>query len=319
MEIKNTVEDLISSYKKLNFNLLQICGDEFDIKEVLAYIKKNFLPENIEVFFPEDKEEIVKSLSIKNIFGPKLIIVYDIDSIGGSLIKEVKKALEKPERLKPNFVILIFKKEENIFKIENSLAGKFKSFYDSNIPTWIKNFVEERGFSITKEAINLLHFKCGSNREEIKRHIERVIFLKENQNKSITEEDLENLGFYRDDTIFKISNSILEGKYKEALRYLVEYSDEIPLFHFVNRDLRRLLTIRANIDEKRKEEEIDFQRLNIHPYIFHKEYLPSARKLSYDFLESQFEKIMEGEYKIKNGWEEFSINFNFICEFQNGG
>ncbi len=317
MKVKDNVEALLADLKKEKHNLIQICGDDFDIKEALAGIKKNFDPKEIETFFADDAEEAVNSLLMKSLFGGKLIIVYDVDLIPPTLFREIREAVENPDKLKPNYVVLVYRDQRKVLKNEGSLTGKFRNIYDSEIPAWIKIYVGKIGFSISREATNLLHFRCGINREEIKKQIERIVSIKKDRNKSIDEEDLKNIGFYRDDTIFKISNSIVDGKYRDALQYLFEYSEDIPVFHFINRDIRCLLTIRASIDEDDASGKPNLnKKLNIHPYILDRKYVPAAKRLSYKVLESNFEKIMDTEYRIKNGWEEFGMNFNFVSQLQ---
>jgi DNA polymerase III delta subunit len=317
MENKSSVKALVTFFKKKKHNLIQISGDDFDVKEALMGIKSGFDSDDIEVFFPNDAEEIVKNIRMKNLFGSKLIIIYDADTISGTFSKEIKDAVKYPDRLKPNVVVLIYQNHRKMLKIENSLTGKFKTVYDSDIPDWIKEFVKNMGFSITEEATNLLQFSCGANREEIKKYLERIISVKEDRDRNIVEEDLRNIGFYRDDTIFKITNSVIDGEYREALRYLIEYSDNVPVFHFINRDIRCLLGIRAAIDEKQNLKKLRLnKKFNMHPYIFYKKYVPAAKRLSYEILEKNFDKIMETEYRIKNGWEEYSLNFNFVSQLQ---
>lgn len=317
MKKEGNVKALLTSFKKEKYNLIQISGDVFDVKEVLAGIKENFDPEDIEVFFPSDAEEVLNNIRMKNLFGGKLIIVYDVDTISGVFFREIKDMVKDPDRLKPNVVVLIYQNHRKMLKVERSLIGKFKPVYDSDIPNWIRGFVKSMGFSITEEAANLLQFSCGVNREEIKKHLERVVSVKEEKDKNIGEEDLRNIGFYRDDTIFKITNSVVDGKYREALRYLIEYSDNVPVFHFINRDIRCLLGIRAAIDEGENLKKLKLnKKFNIHPYIFYKKYVPAAKGLSYEVLERNFDKIMETEYKVKNGWEKFSLNFNFVSQLQ---
>lgn len=317
MEIKENVKGLLTAFKRGKYSLVQISGDDFDVKEALIGIKKDFDPEAIEVFFPDDAEEAVKNIRMKNLFGKRLIIVYNADSVSNVFFKEIKEFVGDPDRLKPNIVVLIYQNNKKILKIKGSLTGKFKTIYDSDIPDWIKSFVKGIGFSITEEAVNLLQFSCGTNREEIKKYLERVVFAKEDKDKNIEEKDLRDIGFFRDDTIFKITNSVLDGKYREALRYLLEYSEGVPLFHFINRDIRCLLGIRAAMDEGDDLRSLNLNsKFNMHPYIFYKKYVPAARRLSYEILEGNYEKIMETEYRVKNGWDEFGLNFNFLSQLQ---
>jgi DNA polymerase III delta subunit len=317
MEIKENVEGLLTAFKRGKYSLVQISGDDFDIKEALIGIKKSFDPEAIEVFFPDDAEEVIKNIRMKNLFGERLIIIYNVDAIPGAFSKEIKGIIAEPHRLNPNVVVLIYQNNKKVLKIKGSLTGKFKTIYDSDMPGWIKSFVKGVGFSITDEAVNLLQFSCGTNREEIKKYLERVISSKEETVKNIEEKDLRDIGFFRDDTIFKITNSVLDGKYREALRYLLEYSEGVPLFHFINRDIRCLLGIRAAMDEGGDLRSLNLNsKFNMHPYIFYKKYVPAARKLSYEILERNYEKIMETEYRVKNGWDEFGLNFNFLSQLQ---
>jgi DNA polymerase III delta subunit len=317
MEIKGNVKGLLTAFKKGKYSLIQISGDDFDIKEALIGIRNDFDSEAVEVFFPDDAEEVVKNIRMKNLFGKKLIIVYNVDSISSAFSKEIKEVIGDPDRLKPNVVVLIYQNNKKVLKIKGSLTGKFKTIYDSDIPGWIESCVKSIGFSITEEAVNLLQFSCGTNRGEIKKYLERVVFAKEDKDKNIEEKDLRNIGFYRDDTIFKITNSVLDGKYKEALQYLLEYSDGMPIFHFINRDLRCLLGIRAAMDEGDDLRRLNVNsKFNMHPYFFYKKYVPAAKRLSYEILERNYEKIMETEYRIKNGWDEFCLNFNFLSQLQ---
>ena len=317
MELKENVEGLLTAFKRGNYSLVQISGDDFDIKEALIGIKESFHPEAIEVFFSDDAEEVIKNICMKNLFGERLIIVYNIDSISSAFSKEIKGIIAEPNRLKPNVVVLIYQNNKKVLKVKGSLAGKFKTIYDSDMPGWIKSFVKGLGCSITDEAVNLLQFSCGTNREEIKKYLDRVISSKEETDKHIEEKDLRDIGFFRDDTIFKITNSVLDGKYRKALRYLLEYSEGVPLFHFINRDIRCLLGIRAAMDEGGDLRSLNLNsKFNMHPYIFYKKYVPAARKLSYEILERNYEKIMETEYRVKNGWDEFGLNFNFLSQLQ---
>lgn len=318
MEVTKSVKGLLSCFNRKKYNLIQITGDNFDVKEALKGIRKNFDSKKIETFFSDDFEEAIKSLHMKTLFGGKLIIFYDIDIMPKAYFDEIKEVVERPETLKPNYVVLVYQGKKRVLKIKRSLIGKFKPVYDSDIPDWIKELVKEKGFSITREAINLLHFSCGVNREEINKYVDRIISIKGKEDKDIEEKDVRDIGFYRDDTMFKISNSVLEGKYTKALQYLVEYTGNGAIFHFINRDFRCLLTIKATIDEGGNLKSLN-KKLRIHPYFFYKKYVPAAKRLPYGTLENDFDKVMDAEYKIKNGWEEFGANFNFVSQLQLGG
>ncbi len=315
-----TVEEFFKNYVKNMHNLLLISGDEFDLKEVISRVKKDFKRDNIEVFFKDDAENVIENLSMKTLFGSKLIIVYDVDTFPKSQVNKIKNLIQNPEKIKPNTVILAYQNKKNIPPIKNSLIGVFKPIYDSDIPTWIKRHVKSLGYLIKEEALNFLHFSFGTNREELRKQIEQLIGRLEEGQKEITVEQVKDFGFYRDDTIFRITNSLIEGNYKTAIQYLMECSDKQLLFYFINRDIRYLLVIKANLELGGDIKKLGSKgRLNLHNYFLYNVYKPTALKLSFKQLEKQYLDIIESEYKIKRGWDEFSVNLNYISQLEVGG
>ncbi len=312
-----SVEKFLGAYKRDDYHLFLINGDEYDLKEVIETIKGEFEKDKIEILFKDDAEEILPNLSMKTLFGAKLIIVYEVDTLPQTVYKKILKFLEEPNKIKPNTVILTYFRKQKMPSIKHSLAGYFKLIYDSQIPSWTSEFVKKNHHTIDEEAIRLLHFSCGTNRAKIKEQIERIISEKEKTDTFITVKDVKNIGFHREDTIFKITNSLIEGKYKIALQYLLELHNKESLFYLINRDIRYLLIIKANLelgeDIKRLESK---DRLALHSYFLYKTYKPAAQRMHYKDLTKQYENIMNMEYRIKHGWDEFSANFNFICQLQ---
>ena len=314
------VEEFLKEYRKNKYNLLQVSGDNFEVNEVIREIKKEFTKDKIEIFFKDDVENALYNLSMKTLFGGKLIIIYDVDTFPKSQVNKIKNCVKNPLLLKPNIVILTYTNKRNIPNVEGNLIGTFNPVYDSDIPSWILKYIRSLGYSITEEAINFLHFSFGTNREELRKQIGQIIERSKEGDTALTIEDVKKIGFYRDDTVFKITNSIIEGKYRTALQYLMSCSDKNAIFYFVNRDLRNLLVIRATLDLKENINKLGSKgRLNLHSYFMYNLYKPAALRLSFKELEKQFENIMESEYRIKNGWDEFNVNLNFISQLEVGG
>lgn len=319
MKVK-TVKEFLNEYKHKKYNLLQISGDEFELTEVINSVKKEFDKDNIEIFFKDEPEEIINNLNMKTLFGEKLIIIYGVDTLPKSEFKKVKEIIKRPERVKPNIVILTYNDKKNVSNVENSLIGVFKLVYDSDIPSWTKRYISNLGYIITEEALNYLYFSFGTNREELRKQIEQIILGMEESEKKIEIKHVKGIGFYRDDTIFRITNSIIEGNYKSAIKYLMECSDKQRLFYFINRDLRYLLVIKANIEYDGDVSKLGRKgRLNLHNYFINSLYKPQALKLAFEDLEKNYVDIMESEYKIKRGWDEFSVNLNYISQLEVGG
>lgn len=319
MKVKK-VEKFVNEYKNKKYNLLQISGDEFELTEVINIIKKDFDNNNIEIFFKDESEEIIDNLNMRTLFGEKLIIIYSVDTLPKSEFKKVKEIIKIPERIKPNIVLLTYDNNKNISNIENSLIGMFKPVYDSDIPSWTKRYINNLGYIITEEALNYLYFSFGTNREELRKQIEQIILGMEESEKKIEIKHVKGIGFYRDDTIFRITNSIIKGNYKSAIQYLMECTDKQRLFYFINRDIRYLLVIKANIEYDGDVSKLGSKgRLNLHDYFINNLYKPQALKLTFEDLEKNYVDIMESEYKIKRGWDEFSINLNYISQLEVGG
>jgi len=316
----NTVEAFLNEHKNKKYNLLQISGDEFELKEVINSVKKDFDKNNIEIFFKDESEEIIDNLNMKTLFGEKLIIIYGLDTLPKSEFKKVKEIIKKPKRIEPNIVLITYDDKKNISNLENSLIGVFKLVYDSDIPSWTRRYISNCGYKITEEALNYLYFSFGVNREELRKQIEQIILGMEESEKKIEIKHVKGVGFYRDDTIFRITNSIIKGNYKSAIQYLMECSDKQRLFYFINRDIRYLLVIKANIEYDGDISKLGAKgRLNLHNYFINNLYVPQALKLTFEDLEKNYIDIMESEYKIKRGWDEFSVNLNYISQLEVGG
>ncbi len=314
------VEDFLSEYKRNKYNLLQLFGDDFELRGVIRALKNEFERDKIEIFFKDDAENAVYNLSMKTLFGGKLIIIYEVDTFPKAELNRIKRLIGNPEKLKPNIVILTYRNKRNILKHENSLTGCFKLVYDSDVPSWLKRYIHSLGYTITEDAINFLHFSFGTNREELRKQIEQITERLDKGDTELTIEHVKDVGFYRDDAVFKITNSIIEGNYKTALEYLMECSDKKALFYFINRDIRYLLVIKATLELGEDINKlVSKRRLNLHNYFLNNVYKPAAARLPFKKLEKQFEDIMESEYKIKSGWDEFSINLNFVSQLEAGG
>ena len=112
------VEEFLNEYRKNKYNLLQVSGDNFEVNEVIREIKKEFTKDKIEIFFKDDVENALYNLSMKTLFGGKLIIIYDVDTFPKSQVNKIKNCVKNPLLLKPNIIILTYTNKRNIPNVE---------------------------------------------------------------------------------------------------------------------------------------------------------------------------------------------------------
>lgn len=310
---KQSIESFLGNYRNNDYSLFILSGDNYEIKKIIDTVKKDFTDDMIDVFFADDSEKMLEALKSRTLFGKRLLIMYNVDEINKNERKEIEEIVKYPSNIKPDSVILIYSKHPP--EIKDALTGNFKPVYDSKIPGWIKKTVENYGFFITDKALELLHFSFGTNRQMIEEQLKRIISTK--KDKKITVNDVRDLGFHRDNTVFKITDSVLSSDYRKALEYLSEISDIKPLVHLLNRDLRFLLVIKANMDLNDNIQKLASKKyLGLHRYFLNTKYKPAAKKQSFNKLKNKYILALNAEKKIKKGWNEFHANFNLINQLQ---
>ena len=162
------------------------------------------------------------------------------------IVKEAQdvKDLEKFEAYLdtiPETTLLVFAYKYKKFDKRKTLAKKIdkkgvwfesKKLYESNIPSWIQNYLKGEGYSITPKATQMLADFLGTDLHKIANELKKLTIALP-KNKSIDDADVErNIGISKDFNVFELQNAIGNRDVLKANR-IVNYfgeSKDNPLF-----------------------------------------------------------------------------------------
>lgn len=180
--------------------------------------------------------------------------------------------------------------------------GTIKEFNTvSNINNWITKELEP--YQMDKKEIEYFINRVGNNLSILKEEIDKLKLYKDNE-KVITQKDIEQLTHKNIDTdIFKLIDSILSTRKKEALESLEEmmkYGEEpIAIIIMLANQFRIMYQSKQLLKKGYSEREIA-NLLEIHEFRV-KKALEKGRKYSSDEILKKLEDLADLDYQIKSG------------------
>ncbi len=205
--ISNYLEDKVLTDEEKEFNLSIMYGKDTDIPTIMAtakrypmmashnlvIIKEAHHIKNIEDLLPYIQQPLSSTI---------LVVCYKYKSLDKrtKLYKELSKA---------------------------SLVFEGKKLYDNEIPGWIANYVNQRGYKISPHAVQLLADHMGSNLGKIVNEVQKL-FINLNKGNEITVKVIEeNIGISKDYNIFELQNA-LGSKNNQKAYQIVKYFADNP-------------------------------------------------------------------------------------------
>ena len=134
----------------------------------------------------------------------------------------------------PETTLLVFVYKYKKFDKRKTLAKKIdkkgvwfesKKLYDSNIPSWIQNYLKADGYSITPKATQMLADFLGTDLHKIANELKKLTIALP-KNKSIDDADVErNIGISKDFNVFELQNAIGNRDVLKANRIVNYFGD----------------------------------------------------------------------------------------------
>lgn len=180
--------------------------------------------------------------------------------------------------------------------------GTIKEFNTvSNINNWITKELEP--YQMDKKEVEYFINRVGNNLSILKEEIDKLKLYKDDE-KVITQKDIEQLTHKNIDTdIFKLIDSILSTRKKEALESLEEmmkYGEEpIAIIVMLANQFRIMYQSKQLLKKGYSEREIA-NLLEIHEFRV-KKALEKGRKYSSDEILKKLEDLADLDYQIKSG------------------
>lgn len=211
----------------------------------------------------------------------------------------------------PDTTCMIFVEEEvdkrsKLFKAvsANGYAALCEMQDEAMLKKWVMGLLKKENKQITSDALNLLLDKTGTNMENIRREVEKLVCYKYYE-EGITAADVEELCIVQiQNQIFDMVEAVAQKKQKQALNlyYNLLALKEAPMkiLALIARQFNMLLQVKEMKSKGYQESEIARQT-GLNPYFLKKKYIPQAAQFKLPQLEAALRTCVEAEENVKTG------------------
>lgn len=235
-----SAEKIIADWKNRKFKpVYWLEGEEpFFIDEVANYAEHYLLSEseasfNLTVFYGKDAEwaSILNACMRYPMFGDRQVVIVK----EAQQMKDIEKLENYFQRPLASTVLVISYKDKKLdTRTKFSKAVKqhgeifsTKKIYDSQLPEWTSNMIEQLGLSINHNALLLLVDHIGNDLSRLKNEAEKIS-INLNKRKTITEDDIENyVGISKEFNVFELQDAICQKNLPKAIR-IIQYFQSNP-------------------------------------------------------------------------------------------
>lgn len=211
----------------------------------------------------------------------------------------------------PETTCMIFVEEEvdkrgKLYKAvtANGYAALCEMQDESMLKKWVMGLLKKENKLITPDALNLLLDKTGTNMENIRREVEKLVCYKYYE-EGITASDVEALCIVQiQNQVFDMVEAVAQKKQKQALDlyYNLLALKEAPMkiLALIARQFHMLLQVKEMKSKGYQESEIAKQT-GLNPYFLKKKYIPQAAQFKLPQLEAALRTCVEAEENVKTG------------------
>ncbi len=295
-----SAEKIINEWKKGSYKpIYWLEGDEpFFIDQVVNYAEHHILSEseaafNLTIFYGKDADwaAVVNACMRYPMFAGRQVV----------LLKEAQQMrdIEKLEGYVDNplasTIFVISYKEKKVdgrSKLAKLLKQKAemlstKKMYDSQLPEWANQMVQQHGLAISQKALFLLVDHIGNDLSRIQNEIEKLA-VNLGARKNITEDDIENyIGVSKEFNVFELQDAIAKKELSKTIR-IIQYFEANPKAAPIQMILPALYNFFSKVfmlyGVQNPDEKSVASALGVNPY-FVKDYMGAARKYDYSGVE----------------------------------
>lgn len=235
-----SAEQIISDWKKNKFApIYWLEGEEnYYIDKVVDYAEHHILPEaeagfNLTIFYGRDADwtQVVNTCKKFPMFADRQVVVLK----EAQLMKDITKLESYIERPQPSTVFVVAYKEKKLdartklAKVvkQNGELLSTKKIYDSKLPEWTLQMVQQQGYTISQKAVLLLVDHIGNDLARIENEVEKIL-VNLHDRKNITEEDIEKyVGISKEFNAFELQVAVAQKDMPKAIR-IVRYFESNP-------------------------------------------------------------------------------------------
>lgn len=295
-------------------NVYLLYGEEAYLrKQYRDKLKAALVPEgdtmNCSIFAGKDinANEVADLAGTMPFFAERRVIIIEDSGwlkSGNDKITELVKAI-------PDTTFLVFVEEEvdkrsKLYKAITSkgYAALCEMQDEATLKKWIMGLLKKENKLITPDALNLLLDRTGTNMENIRREVEKLVCYKY-YDEGITAADVEELCIVQiQNRIFEMVEAVAQKNQKQALDlyYDLIALKEAPMkiLALIARQFNMLLQVKEMKQKGYQETEIASQT-GLNPYFLKKKYIPQAAQFQMPQLEAAIRACVEAEEDVKTG------------------
>jgi DNA polymerase-3 subunit delta len=211
----------------------------------------------------------------------------------------------------PSTTYIIFVEEEidkrnRLYKAvgENGYVALCEIQDEETLKKWIMGLLKKENKLITGDALNLLLDKTGTNMENIRREVEKLICYRY-YDEGITAQDVEEICTVQiQNQIFDMVEAVASKNQKRALElyYNLIALKEAPvkILALISRQFNMLLQVREMKQKGYPDAEIA-KSTGLNAYYLKKKYIPQSSRFKISQLEAALRSCVEAEENIKTG------------------
>lgn len=186
----------------------------------------------------------------------------------------------------------------------NGCAALCEMQDEATLRKWVMGLLKKENKTITPDALNLLLDKTGTNMENIRREVEKLVCYRYYED-GITAADVEELCIVQiQNQIFDMVEAVAQKKQKQALGlyYNLLALKEAPMkiLALIARQFHMLLQVKEMKSKGYQESDIARQT-GLNPYFLKKKYIPQAAQFKQPQLEAALRTCVEAEENVKTG------------------
>lgn len=211
----------------------------------------------------------------------------------------------------PDTTYLIFEEEEvdkrgKMYKAVNSTgyAAEFKEQDEQTLKKWIMGMLKKEDKTISPAALNLFLEKTGSDMENIKRELEKVICYTL-QSDGISTEDVEAICTNRvQNHIFEMIENVAKGRQKEALALYYDLlalkEPPMRILFLIARQFNFLLQVKE-LRQKGYDGRVIAEKTGLRAGFVCNKYIDQSNRFTYAFLRQAVEDCVHADEAVKTG------------------
>lgn len=251
--------------------------------------------------------EVVDLMGTMPFFADKRVIIIENSGwlkTGNDRMVEAVKTLADTTYL--IFVEAELDKRNKLYKalLANGYAAACEIQDENTLKKWVMGLLKKENKMITQDALNLLLDKTGTDMENIKREVEKLVCYKYEE-EGITAADVEVLCVERiQNKIFDMVEAVADKRQKQALDmyYDLLALKEAPLkiLALIARQFHLLLQVRE-MKLKGADDASIASKAGINPYFLKKKYIPQSQRFQIKQLKQAVEACVQADEDVKSG------------------